>query len=247
VIEVAVSPCSNPDLTLEECFREYGRLGYRRFELFTGWCRSHVTADAVPQPLLDLAARHGFAYSSIHLPALADDLAASLDAAERTARLGAALGCRCAIVKAKTRDLFADGTPRLLDAIDDLPIVPVVQNHKGTAITTLDDCLEVLERVGDPRLACLLEVGHFHSVGVSWLEGCEALAGRIRHVHIKDQVGSQSVPFGVGEIDLPGLFARLVADGYEGDIVVEMEVADRENTLAYLGDALSYIEEHWPT
>jgi len=38
----------------------------------------------------------------------------------------------------------------------------------------------------------------------------------------------------------------LAADGYDGDLVVEMEVADRENTLRYLADAVDYIEERMP-
>ena len=239
---IAVSPCSNPEMTLDEALAAYAELGYRRFEVFTGWAKSAANPLDAPQSYLDLAARHGFAYCCIHLPALSDDLDGSIGEAARAARFGAAIGCRCAIVKARTKQDFFAGTRRLLDEIEALPIIPVVQNHKGTAITTLADYIEVLDRVADPRLKCLLEVGHFHSVGVSWREGYDALAGRIAHVHIKDQVGGQSVPFGTGEIDLPGLFARLVADGYDGDVVVEMEVKDRENTLKYLGDALDYIK-----
>jgi len=246
MFSIAVSPCSNPEMTLEEALAAYAKLGYRRFEMFTGWAKSSADFHADPQPCLDAAARHGFAYCCIHLPALTEDVEASVAEAALAARFGAAIGCRCAIVKAKTRDDFAAGTRRLLDAIDDLPITPVLQNHKGTAITTLDDYREVLDRVADERLRCLLEVGHFHSVGVSWSEGYAALEGRIAHVHVKDQVGTQSVPFGTGEIDLPGLLARLVADGYDGDVVVEMEVADKQNTLRYLGDALAYIQEHTP-
>lgn len=243
---IAVSPCSNPELSLEECFRAYGALGYRRFEMFTSWCKSAADVLDDPQPYLDLAARHGFAYCCIHLPALTDDLDASLPQAVAAARFGAAIGCRCAIVKAKTKPDFFAGTRALLDAMADLPVIPVVQNHKGTAITTLDDYLDVLDGVNDPRLMALLEVGHFHSVGVAWRQGYEALKERICHVHIKDQVGPQSVAFGAGEIGLPGLLARLVADGYDGDVVVEMETQDKENRLRYLGEALTYVKEHTP-
>ena len=64
-------------------------------------------------------------------------------------------------------------------------------------------------------------------------------------MHIKDQVGPQSVPYGTGEIDLPALFETLEARGYTGDYVVEMEVADRAHTVAYLRDALAYIRKYW--
>ncbi|MFW6162360.1 MAG: sugar phosphate isomerase/epimerase family protein [Planctomycetota bacterium] len=246
MVSIAVSPCSNPELMLAEALAAYGRIGYRRFEMFTGWAKSAADIHADPRPYLALAAEHGFAYCSIHCPALTDDLAASLPEAVQACRFGAPLGCRCAIVKAKTKADFLAGLPRLLDAVEGLPITPVLQNHKGTAITTLDDYCDVLDGVDDPRLFATLEVGHFHSVGVPWREGYEALGDRVRHVHIKDQVGAQSVPFGTGEIDLPGLFQRLVADGYDGDVVVEMEVADKENTLRYLADALAYVKEHVP-
>lgn len=241
---LAVSPCSNPELSLEEALAAYAKLGYSRFELFTSWASSAADFTAAPEPYRALAERHAMAYCGIHLPPLDDDLDASIARAVQACRFGASLGCRIAIVKAKTKQHFFDGAARLLDAITDLPLTPVVQNHKGTAITTLDDYHEVLDGVAHERLKCLLEVGHFHSVGVSWRQGCAALAGRIEHVHVKDQVGAQSVPFGAGEVDLPGLFGRLLDDGYAGDVVVEMEVADRDNTLDYLADALDYIKEH---
>jgi len=247
MVSVAVSPCSNPELTLEQALAAYAALGYRRFEMFTSWAESAADVHADPRHYLALAAKHRFSYCCIHCPPLTEDMEASLPEAIQACRFGALLGCRCAIVKAKTRADFLAGVPGLLDAIEGLPIIPVLQNHKGTAITTLDDFLEVVDGIDDRRMQCLLEVGHFHSVGVSWQEGYEALASRIRHVHIKDQVGAQSVPFGAGEIDLPGLLERLVADGYDGDVVVEMEVADRANTLTYLGDALRYVKEHLPT
>ena len=246
MIDIAVSPCSNPDLSLDEALAAYAELGYRRFEMFTSWCTSAADIHGDPRGPLAVAAEHGFSFCCIHCPPLSEDLDASLAEAAQACRFGALLGCRCAIVKAKTQADFAAGAGRLLDAIDGLPIIPVLQNHRGTAISTLDDFLEVLDAIGDPRMQCLLEVGHFHSVGVSWQEGYAALEGRIRHVHIKDQVVAQSVPFGTGEIDLPGLLERLVADDYQGDVVVEMEVADKANTLGYLGDALRYVKEHLP-
>ena len=243
---IAVSPCSNPEMSLDEALAAYSRLGYSRFEMFTSWAKSAADYLDDPQPYLDLAAKHGFSYCAIHLPALIDDLDKSIAEAVQACRFGVEIGCRVAIVKTSSKaNLFA-GAEDLLDAIADLPIVPVLQNHKGTAISTLEDCLEALSGVHDPRMQCLLEVGHFHSVGVPWRIAYEALRGRVRHVHIKDQIGPQSIPFGKGEIDLSGLFARLVEDGYEGDVVVEMEVRDRENTLAYLADALQYIKENAP-
>ena len=49
------------------------------------------------------------------------------------------------------------------------------------------------------------------------------------------------MPFGTGEIDLVGLFEHMRSVGYDGDYVVEMEVADKENTLRYLAGAVEYL------
>jgi len=241
MISLAVSPCSNPDLTLDAALAAYAEVGFSRFELFTSWCKSAADPTAEPEEYLRVAAKLGFKFSSIHIPPIGDDIDAGIALAARTCRLGAALGCRAALVKAKSRELYIAAAQKFLNVITGIPIIPVLQNHAGSPISSLDDYREVLGGIDDPRMKCTLEVGHFHSVGVPWSEGYELLRGRIELVHIKDQVGAQSVPFGAGEIDLPGLFARLKADGYNGDVVIEMEVADRENTLTYLEEAFAYV------
>ncbi len=103
---------------------------------------------------------------------------------------------------------------------------------------------KVFESIGDPRMRTLLEVGHFHSVGVDWRKAAEYLGDSVALVHIKDQMGQQSVPFGQGEIDLQALFQTMDENGFEGRYVIEMEVSDKENTLAYLADAHKYVLDY---
>ena len=243
MIHFSVSPCSNPEMALGQALAAYAQIGFERFEVFTGWVKSAVDPGRPPQEYLALAEKHGFRFSSIHLPTIGEDVEGSVARAARVCRFGAELGCPVAIVKAKSKEAYVAGGRLLLDRIEETPIVPAVTNHAGTAISTLEDYRDVMGGIDDERIKCLLEVGHFHSVGVSWREGYDTLAGRIALVHVKDQVGSQSVPFGKGEIDLPGLSRRLAADGYDGDVVIEMEVEDKENTLEYLADALRYAKE----
>lgn len=242
----AVSPCSNPDLSLAEALDAYARIGYGRFELFTSWCKSAADVAADPTAYSDLAGQHGFEFCSIHLPPIGPDVEAGIQRAAAACRFGAALGCRVALAKAEDRGLYAAAGKRLLDAINGLGIIPVLQNHAGTSISTLDDYREVLGGIDDARMKCTLEAGHFHTVGVRWPDAYDLLAGRIELVHVKDQVGKQSVPFGTGEIDLRGLIRRLAEDDYRGDVVIEMEVQDRENTLDYLEQALAYVKEALP-
>ena len=244
---LAVSPCSSPEMALAEALSAYERLGYSRLELFTSWARSAVDPDEDPEVYLGLADKYGFQFSSIHLPPLDAQDPSSVERAVNACRFGEELECLAALVKLTGRQRDIPACRALLDAIDDLAIIPVLQNHAGSPISTLDDYREVFEALDDDRMKCTLEVGQYHSVGIGWEEACSALVPRFELVHIKDQIGSQSVPFGTGEIDLPGLLARLCEVGYAGDVVIEMEVEDRENTLQYLGEALEYVKRYSPS
>jgi sugar phosphate isomerase/epimerase len=231
---------------LDEVLAAYAAIGYRRFEVFTGWAGSAFDYHGDPDFYLSKGREHEMSFASMHLPAIGDDLQSGLDEAVTAARFAAAIGAGVCLYKATTRENYIAAAAEFLDATADLPITPVLQNHAGTAISTLDDFREVVDGIADERMKTLLEVGQFHSVGVSWREGYDLLADSIALVHIKDQVGRQSVPFGTGEIDLPGLFAHMHQVGYDGGFVIEMEVEDRENTLSYLADARQYVLEHSP-
>ncbi|NLD72876.1 MAG: sugar phosphate isomerase/epimerase, partial [Chloroflexi bacterium] len=156
-----------------------------------------------------------------------------------------ALGADVALFNADTRPIMVKALPRYLDAVEDLDIAIAVQNHPGRALETGEDYRAVFAGVGnDPRLKGVLEVGSFHHYGWSWRQGYDLLAGRIALVHIKDMVGQQSVPFGTGEVDIPGLIEHLSAVGYRGKFVLEMSVVDKENTIQYTQEAFQYMVEH---
>ncbi|MBU8902279.1 MAG: sugar phosphate isomerase/epimerase, partial [Victivallales bacterium] len=145
--------------------------------------------------------------------------------------------------KASDRSTYIKASAEFLNAIAEFGITPVIQNHYGTPVTTLGDFREVIENIDDNRMKSLLEVGHFYSAGVSWEQGYELLEDSIALIHIKDQVGRQSVPFTTGEINLHSLFEHMEKIAYTGNYVVEMEVKDKTNTLKYLQDAFNYINK----
>lgn len=239
--DIVVSSCSLPEHDLPSILGVCREIGYRRFEVFTSWAKSAVDYHQDPAPFREQFERHGMRVHSFHLPPIGDDVDATLAESLAACRFAKALGAEIVLYKATSRPYYRAAAKRFLDGACELGLTPVVQNHAGTAVSTLEDFREVLDGVADDRLKALLEVGHFHSVGVGWKWAYEQLKGRIALVHIKDQIGRQSVPFGNGEIDLPGLFARLDEDGYPGKYVVEMEVTDRQNTPQYLADALRYV------
>jgi len=240
--QLVASPCCNPELGLDEALSAYADLGFKKFEVFDSWAGSAFDIYGDVDFYANKLSEYGLKATSMHLPSIGEDL--DITDAVVGARFADALGCTTAFFKAETRDLYIRAAGPFLDAVEDLSVVPIIQNHSGTSLATLDDYREVLAGINDPRMGTCLEVGHFHSVDVSWSAGRSLLGESIRLVHIKDQVGPQSVPFGTGEIDLPGLFAAMNAMGYTGDYVVEMEVEDAENTLKYLADAIAYLQEN---
>jgi len=243
--QIVVSPCSNPDMGLDEVLSAYSSAGYSNFEVFTGGFANAFDYHGAPEVYLAKARQYNMAFTSLHLPAVsADALDETLRDAVTAARFASELGADVVLYKAKDRPTYIKAAPAFLDAVQDLPVTPVVQNHCGSALTTLDDVKEVLEGISDTRMRALLEVGHFHAAGVPWRDAAEFLGDSIALVHIKDQVGPQSVPFGMGEIDLPALFAYMNNRSYSGRYVIEMEVQDRENTLRYLADARQFVLEY---
>lgn len=242
-LNIATSACCNPEMTLEELLPAYARIGCRRLELFTAWTNSALDYRADPATYRELLAKHGMQLVSLHLPAVSGDSADAVDEAVKAAEFAAKMGASVVLFKARSRELYIRTARAFLDRIEGLPVTPVLQNHAGSPLTTLDDVRHVTEGIADPRMKTLLEVGHYHTAGVHWKDACDLLGDTIALVHIKDQIGNQSVPFGQGEIDLKGLFRHLKTAGYDGDIVIEMEVADRENTLDYLLAARNYTWE----
>lgn len=240
---LVVSPCCNPEMDLETALSTYAEIGYSRLEAFTSWVKSALDYNVDPAYYLNLASKYGMSYYSVHLPRITDDLEASVKEAVKAAHFAAALGAEIVLYKADSREACIRGAKLFLDATQHLPVTPVLQNHVGTPIETIADFRDVINGIADPRMKTLLEVGHFHSVGVTWREGYELLGESIALIHIKDQIGTQSVAFGAGEVDLPGLFAQMKAAGYTGKYVVEFEVKDRENTLKYLRDGLEYLRK----
>ncbi len=241
--ELIISPCCNPDLGLEAALAAYQPLGFRYFEAFTSWAASALDIAQSPKAYRDLAERYGFSFASMHLPPVDDDRKASLDHAIKAAEFAAALGVKVVLFKATNRPNYIATARTFLDRTESLGLITVVQNHAGSPITTLEDYREVLDGIHDDRLEAVLEVGHFHTAGIPWRKGYTFLEGRIGLVHIKDQVGPVSVPYGTGEIDLPGLFEQLRTAQCRAPVVVEMEVKDAENTLRYLEEAMAYLKQ----
>jgi len=156
---LAVSPCSNPEVGLDEVLQAYATLGSRKFEVFTSWAKSAFDYHGDPEFYLEKGRRHGMAFVSMHLPPVGDDVDASLAEAVEAARFAAAIGAGVVLFKATSRPNYIRAAGPFPDAVEELPVTPVLQNHAGTPITTLQEFREVLDGIDDERIKALLEVG----------------------------------------------------------------------------------------
>ena len=244
---LVVSPCSTPKLPLEEALQRFSALGYHKFEVFTCWAASAVQLDENPAQYRALGAQYGITFSSMHLPPVEEgDIEGSLQRAINATHFAKALGATRVLFKATSRAGYLAAAPRYLDAIDGLGVIPVLQNHFGTPISTIADFRAVIDGINDPRMQTLLEVGQFIRAGERWEDGFALLSSRstIGLVHFRDMKNGKEVPFGEGDIDLLQLFTSLKAIGYDQEFVIEMEVKpdDIEATLRWLGEARIYSE-----
>ncbi|MBM7789707.1 sugar phosphate isomerase/epimerase family protein [Tenggerimyces flavus] len=242
------SPCCLPQLGLVQLLHLYRDLGFRNIELFTagGWPSAvDPLGDADAQAeLRTQVEERGMRVTSMHLP----PITAEFDVAQAVtaARFARGVGADVVLFKATTRDLYIESAGPYLEATAGVGVTPVLQNHAGAAISTLDDFRAVLAGIGDPRMRTLLEVGHFARVGVDWRDAYDVLGESIALVHVNDIDGNgRSVPFGTGTVDFEGLLKHLDDVGYTGNIVVELELEGHtesiEPTVTGLRDALDLL------
>ncbi len=247
---LVASPCCLPKAPRTELYAVYRDLGFSKFEGFCTWCTAQHDFRGDPAEARAEAAAYGMEITSFHLPQINEDIDAGIRDAVEAARFASQLSDHpTVLVKAASREIFASATKPFLDAIEGIAVVPVVQNHKGTAITTLEDYRDVLKRTDDLRLKGLLEVGHFERVGTHWSDGWDLLQNRIGLIHVNDIRDGASVCFGTGTVDFAGLLRRIHATGYSGNIVVELELATRdtqqEPTVQGLTAALVFLDDLW--
>lgn len=135
------------------------------------------------------------------------------------------------------------GIKALLPLIEHSPVKLALEPHYGSQIQFIEDYEAIFEQIDSPQVGITLDAGHFHSAGVDWRRLIHCYPERIFNFHVKDHVGTQSVPLGTGEIDLRGYIKELNDIGYEGALAVELEVVDLENLPRYCSDAFVYMRD----
>jgi len=250
--QLVSSPVYFPQWPLEKVLESCRDLGFQKFEGFSEWATSRLDWRGDPADPRKHAESMGLRFTSFHLPTIREDLEAGLENALTAAHYAAGLGAKIVLFKAASLEIFPKVTTKFLDALDKagLGLTPVIQNHKGSAISTPDDYQKVFESTGhDPRLKAVLEVGHFQRVGIPWKQGWDCLGDRVALIHINEIREGESVLFGTGEVDFRGLIKHIKTSGYTGNIVVELELSGRESnpqpTIDGVRRAVSLLESFY--
>jgi sugar phosphate isomerase/epimerase len=235
-------------MPLAELLPKYRELGFNKFEGFSRWAEARFDYTQDPLQVRKALADHGFTLTSFHLPPITEDIEASLKEALVAARFAAQIGDGVVVLyKAAFKELFGRSARRFLDAMEaeKLNLTPVLQNHFGSAISTLEDYREVLADINDPRMKAVLEVGHFQRAGIHWRDGWELLGDGIGLIHVNEIRDGRSVHFGTGEVDFTGLMKHVRNSRFTGNIVVELELENHatspDETLNGLKQAVTYL------
>lgn len=180
-----------------------------------------------------------------------DSLADALRAAGYRARLFEAahrLGSPLVVITGRPRregglEPTIAGIKALLPLVEHLPVRLALEPHYGSQIQDIDDYAAIFDQIESPKVGITLDSGHFHSAGVDWKHLIHRFPERIYNFHVKDHIGTQSVPLGAGEIDLRGYIEELHGINYEGALAVELEVVDPENLPRYCSEAFIYLRD----
>jgi len=135
------------------------------------------------------------------------------------------------------------GIKTLLPLIEHIPVRLALEPHFGSQIQNSEDYQAIFDQIDSPQVGITLDSGHFHSAGVDWRQLIHRFPDRIYNFHVKDHIGTQSMPLGAGEVDLRGYIEELLAINYEGALAVELEVVDPENLPQYCSEAYTYLHD----
>ncbi len=116
-----------------------------------------------------------------------------------------------------------------------------LEPHHGNVLQQPEDFQRILDAVPDERVGICIDTGHFHTSGVDIFAAIRQFASRIYAVHLKDHLGAVSVGIGRGDLALQEIIATLQEVNYQGDLTVELEVADPENLPRYTEEAYFYL------
>ena len=96
----------------------------------------------------------------------------------------------------------------------------------------------------DPRIGACADTGHWVRSGLTPLECCKILRGRIVSAHLKDlnekSPRAHDVPYGAGVSDIPAVLDELQRQGFKGNISIEYE-HNWEQSLPEVAQCIGFV------
>ncbi|MBM4049646.1 MAG: sugar phosphate isomerase/epimerase [Planctomycetes bacterium] len=240
-------------LTFEEMLKQVAEAGYRAVELVAIPTWIHVdlrkmNADELGRRIEDAGLELAAIYPGGVNCASPDKVRESVDYIKLAVDVAEELGVRRIVFTGNRRDsaplsVAISGYKELAKYLEARGVMICLENHYQNQIEFPEDYKQILDAVDSDNFGVTIDTGHFTASKVDLLKLADTFGERIKHVHVKDHIGPESVPLGKGETNNAGLIRRLAQMEYPGFLSVEVEAKDHENNPRYAREALPYLEE----
>ncbi len=253
MIKLAVSTICFRDRPLREALQGVAESQCRSAEL-VALGQTHVdveqsTAEGIREALAEADVDLVALYPKPLDVASAERLEPTVSHVCRAADLAARLGCqRIVFSPLLPREGYdygklVEACRRVAEHIGEHDIAVCLENHAGWPLSGVEDYERIEELFGDRRLGIAADTGHFTTVGVDLVQFAERFGLAIKHVHLKDRVGSRATPFGEGETDNEGFLHQLRNLGYDGFATLELEPGEGSVSVEEVQAAVAYARE----
>jgi len=244
-MNLCASTVSYIHLPLDEALSRLAAAGWQEIELVT---RRHFDCGGDDTGMLrDLLAKYGLKLAAIHAGGVkctsAEDAKKSVDYFEKCMVVGAELDVQRLVFTGSRRDQggsldhAVEALKQLEGDLDAYDFDICIENHYRNWFETIEDYETLMTPLTHPRMGITMDTGHFTASQVDMIRFIERFGERVKHVHVKDHIGTQSVAIGAGETDNAAVVKALAAQGFSGYLSLELEVEDKENTDDYVAEA----------
>jgi sugar phosphate isomerase/epimerase len=127
---------------------------------------------------------------------------------------------------AACRDLVLARLRRMIDYAREKDVVLLHENEKDIYGDTAPRCRDLMEQLNCDHFKAVFDFANFIQVGQDTVEAFQALWPFVAYVHVKDAVGLEVVPAGMGEGHVKEILRALMAGGYGGYLSLEPHLSD---------------------
>jgi sugar phosphate isomerase/epimerase len=238
-------------------FAYAARLGYDAVEVMVGIDALSQQTSAVQQ----LSDHHGVPVCAVHAPCLLFTQRVwgtePWGKLERAAEMAGVVGAEVVVVHPPFRWQkeyaagFVDGVAALEESTGIHFAVENMYPWRASSRRGMEMYLPGWDPSEQTYAHTTIDLSHAAIAGSGVVEMAERMGERLRHVHLTDGSGSAKdehlVP-GRGVMDAKGFLAHLAEQGFDGDVVVEIntrKATGREQREADLRDSLAFAREYF--